>query len=86
MKVPRKIWPGFDSGVNAAKPCWALARPLFHMRDISKLTFKTRVAGKLPLHLSWIIHIESAYRFNTNDLRNKKTGVERPFFIDLQRR
>jgi len=35
--------------------------------------------------LSQIIHIDRLYGPDTNELRNKKTGVERPFFIGFHR-
>jgi hypothetical protein len=81
MKVSRKIRSAFLGGVNARKALSAIACLSFPMSGTSKLTFKTRLAGKPPLHLSRIIHIDSPHRRDTNDLRNKKTGAERPFFM-----
>ena len=62
MKVARKSKAGFVRGVNTRKALPAIASWVALKFGISKLTFKTLVAGKRPLHLSRIIHIGPPHR------------------------
>ena len=85
MKVWRKWKSGFVRGVNTRKVLPAIACRTFLQPGISKLPFNAPADRKPPLHLSQIIHIDRLYGPDTNELRNKKTGVERPFFIGFHR-